>query len=91
MVPTDATAEFRLADTAVEADTLAGRPKFVQACFLSANALSVRDHPRRARTGRLRLRKVVFEDAKTSAKFASEWLRLRWDFQLGRRSGRGQA
>jgi hypothetical protein len=71
MVPTDATAEFRLADTA-EAETFS---QFVQG-FLSANGFPfviIHDAPELAG----RLRKVVFEDAKTSAKFASEWLRLR--------------
>ena len=71
MVPTDATAEIRLADSAEAASF----SRFVQG-FLSANGFPfviIHDAPELAG----RLRKVVFEDAKTSAKFASEWLRLR--------------
>ena len=71
MVPTDATAEFRLADTA-EAETFS---QFVQG-FLSANGFPfVIIHNAPDLSGERR--RVVFEDAKVSAKFADEWVRLR--------------
>lgn len=71
MVPTDATAEIRLADSA-EADRFS---TFVRG-FLSANGFPfviIHDAPELAG----QLRRVVFEDATVSAKFASEWLHLR--------------
>ncbi|MBU4433092.1 MAG: hypothetical protein PSX79_05605 [bacterium] len=71
MVPTDATTEIRL-DGSDDADRFS---TFVRS-FLSANGFPfviIHDAPERAG----QLRRVVFEDAKVSAKFASEWLRLR--------------
>ncbi|WP_425995416.1 hypothetical protein [Caulobacter sp. DWR1-3-2b1] len=71
MVPTDATAEIRLADS----DEAASFSAFVQG-FLSANGFPfviIHDAPQIAG----QMRRVVFEDAGTSRKFAQEWVRLR--------------
>ncbi len=71
MVPTDATAEIRLANSD-EADRFS---RFVQG-FLSANGFPfviIHEAPELAGQSR----RVVFEDAQISAKFASEWVRLR--------------
>lgn len=71
MVPTDATAEIRLADSA-EADSFS---RFVQG-FLSANGFPfVIIHNAPDVSGERR--RVEFEDARVSRKFAQEWLRLR--------------
>lgn len=71
MVPTDATAEIRLADSAEAASF----STFVQG-FLSANGFPfviIHDAPEFAG----QMRRVVFEDARVSRKFAQEWVRLR--------------
>lgn len=71
MVPTDVATEIRLADSA-EADSFS---QFVQG-FLSANGFPfviIHDAPELVG----RLRRVVFEDAGVSRKFAQEWTRLR--------------
>ena len=71
MVPTDATAEIRLADSREAASF----STFVQG-FLSANGFPfviIHDAPEFAG----QMRRVVFEDAGISRKFAQEWAGLR--------------
>lgn len=71
MVPSDAIAEFRLADTAEAASF----STFLQG-FLSANGYPfVIIHNAPDLTGERR--RVEFEDARVSRKFAQEWQRLR--------------
>ena len=71
MVPTDATAEIRLADS----DEAASFSTFVQG-FLSANGFPfVIIHDAPDIVGHMR--RVVFEDAGISRKFAQEWVNLR--------------
>lgn len=71
MVPSDATAEFRLADTAEAASF----STFLQG-FLSANGYPfVIIHNAPDLSGERR--RVVFEDAQVSLKFAREWQKQR--------------